>query len=373
MTINFIDLQKQQEKVRKNIEERIINVLDKGQYIMGPEVGQLEDKLAKYINSKYAISCGNGTDALLLSLMCINAKPQDAIFCPSFTFASTAEVIPCLGATPFFVDCELDTFNISVESLKSVISEAKKGGYNLKAVISVDLFGLPADYENIRKIADSENMVFISDAAQAFGAIYKKKKVGTLADIISTSFFPAKPLGCYGDGGAVFTNNDKYNELLRSYRVHGKGNDKYDNVRIGMNSRLDTLQAGILLEKLKIYDDEILKRNTIAEIYSEQLKEKYSVPFIPESCTSVWAQYTIRAKNQKERQDIMIKLRENNIPSNIYYPLPLHLQKAYKNYPRDPNGLPNSEQLSNTVISLPMHPYLSDTDLKNIIEVLLAI
>ena len=371
MTIEFIDLKAQQARIREGLDRRIAQVLDKGAYIMGPECKEFEAGLAALCGARHALGCANGTDALHLAMLALGAGPGDAVFCPSFTFAATAEIVPHLGASPVFVDVRKDTFNLCTESLKRAISHAKSLGLKPRGVIPVDLFGLPADYDAIEAIARENGMWIIADSAQGFGATYKGRVTGSIGDIATTSFFPAKPLGCYGDGGALFTNRDDLADLIRSLRVHGKGTDKYDNVRVGLNSRLDTLQAAILLEKLAIYPDEIEARQRIAARYSRGLANRYAVPHVPEGLKSVWAQYTLRAPSAEDRDISMARLKAAGIPSVVYYPLPLHKQGAYRDYPSDPAGLVNCDELAQTVFSLPMHPYLDEATQDRIIEVLL--
>jgi dTDP-4-amino-4,6-dideoxygalactose transaminase len=358
--MQFIDLAAQQSRIREGLDRRIASVLDAGQYIMGPEVKELEAKLSAFCGAKHTLACANGTDALQLALMAFGTGPGDAVFCPSFTFASTAEIVPATGATPIFVDVRTDTFNMDVDSLKRAILHARELGLRPAGVIPVDLFGLPADYDAIEAIANEEDMWILGDSAQGFGGNYRGRITGSIGHIATTSFFPAKPLGCYGDGGAVFTDDDDLAALIQSFRVHGKGSHKYDNERIGINSRLDTLQAAILLEKLAVYPDEIEKRNMYAARYSDALADVVEVPYVPNDCSSVWAQYTVKTPAGKDRATIMAALGAAGVPTMVYYPLPLHQQTAYKQYPGDPQGLANSESLSQQVFSLPMHPYLGD-------------
>lgn len=369
--ISFIDLEKQQKRLGNQIHDSIHSVLSHGKYIMGPEVNELEIKLAEYTGAKYSVTCASGTDALVLALMAYGVGPGDLVFCPTFTFPATAEAIVILGAIPFFVDVDKDTFNISIESLKSAITTVKKENkYNPKAIIAVDLYGLPADYNNIHPVAKENNLVLIADAAQSFGAQYKTNKVGLLADITCVSFFPAKPLGCYGDGGAIITNNINIQERIKSLRAHGKGKSKYDIDYIGVNSRLDTIQAAILLTKLKEFDWEIEQRNIIAGKYSEMLKNKIIIPEVPKNYKSVWAQYTLR---HSEREKIQNKLNAEGIPTMVYYPIPMHKQKAYSKYYNREITLCNSEELATQVFSLPMYPDLSDKDQKYILSELISI
>lgn len=362
-TISFIDLKAQQRNIRSKIDVAIQRVLDHGIYIMGPEVKELEERLAQFCGVKYAISCANGTDALGLVLMAKGIGKGDAIFVPSFTFAATAEVVAWVGATPVFIDSLEDTFNIDPQSLIKGIKRAKELGLVPRGIIPVDLFGQPADYDTIQDIADEHNLWVMADAAQSFGGTYKGRKVGSIGDVATTSFFPAKPLGCYGDGGAIFTNDEELATILKSLRVHGQGTDgfygKYDNIRIGMNGRLDTLQATILIEKLNIFDEEIKARQVVAERYNKGLKNIVRTPVVLKDTLSAWAQYTIVLPEHVKRESLMRSLQEKGIPTVIYYVKPLHLQLAYKNYPvAESSGLPICENLSQRVLSLPMHPYL---------------
>ncbi len=368
-TIEFIDLKAQQARVRSQIDTAIKRVLDHGIYIMGPEVFELEKQLANFCGVKHAISCANGTDALLLALMAKNVGSGDAVFVPSFTFAATAEVVVLMGATPVFIDSLEDTYNIDPKSLEQGIETAKKAGLKPVGIIPVDLFGQPADYDVIQVIADKHHLWVIADGAQSFGASYKGRKVGNIGNIAITSFFPAKPLGCYGDGGSIFTNDDEIASVIRSLRVHGQGKDKYDNVRVGMNGRLDTIQAAILLEKLKIFPDELMARQKVADTYNENLKDIVSVPHVMESATSTWAQYTIRLRNNTDRTKLIADLKESGIPSMIYYVKPLHLQTAYSHCPTATGkSLTVCEILAHEVLSLPMSGYLDLSGLEKIIQ-----
>jgi dTDP-4-amino-4,6-dideoxygalactose transaminase len=356
--IEFIDLGAQRRRIGTRMDEAIRRVIEHGRFILGPEVAELEHQLAEFCGAKHALSCANGTDALGLALMAKGAGPGQAILVPSFTFAATAEVVAWFGATPIFVDVLAETFNMAPASLEAGIAMARRLGLTPAGVIPVDLFGLPADYNEILAIAAAQGMWVLCDAAQSFGAVYKGRRVGTLGDLTTTSFFPAKPLGCYGDGGAVFLEDDETIAVLKSLRVHGQGSDKYDNVRIGMNARLDTMQAAVLLEKLAIFADEIAARDCIAARYNALLGEAVIVPEVPAGLTSVWAQYTIRLPARCDRDVVAARLKATGIPTAVYYPKPLHTQTAYRDYPRAGNGLPVSEQLSAEVLSLPMHPYL---------------
>lgn len=354
--MDFIDLKSQYALLRDAIGTRIQTVLDNGQYIMGPEVGELERLLANFAGTRHALSCSSGTDALLLALMAWNIKPGDAVFVPAFTFVATAEAVALVGATPVFVDVLPDTFNIDPESLASAVDAIEKAGQLRPAcVIPVDLFGQPANYDAIAEIASRHQLLVLADAAQGFGATWHGKPVGSLGTITATSFFPAKPLGGYGDGGAVFTDDDDLADRMRSIRVHGQGADRYDNVRLGINGRLDTIQAAILIEKLKIFPAEIQARQQVADRYNEGLRGCAVTPVLADGATSVWAQYTIQVDR---RDDVIAHLKAAKIPVGVYYPRPLHLQPPYVGYPRVPGGLPVCDALALKVLSLPMHPYL---------------
>lgn len=356
--IPFIDLRAQRRRLGRAVDDAVARVLDHCQFVMGPEVLALEAELARYCGARHAVTCASGTDALLLVLMAKEIGPGDAVFCPSFTFCATAEVAALVGATPVMVDVQEATFNLDPDSLKRAIGTAGRNGLAPKAVIPVDLFGLPADHDAVAAVARAEGLFVLDDAAQAFGATYKGRPLGALAHATATSFFPAKPLGCYGDGGAVFTDDDALAERLRSLRVHGQGSDRYDNVRIGMTGRLDTVQAAVLLEKLKIFPDEVAARDRVAARYAQALADVGRMPAVPAGCTSVWAQYTIRlAPGRRDR--LAAALKAEGIPTAIYYPRPLHRQTAYRHFPVAEGGLPVSEQLADEVLSLPMHPYLS--------------
>lgn len=366
-SIAFIDLAAQQVRLRPQLDAAIAQVLDRGAYIMGPDVKAFETELAAFCGVKHAIGCANGTDALQLALMALGVGPGDAVFCPSFTFAATAEVVPLVGAVPVFVDCSPTTFNMDTASLVRAIGAAKDQGLRPTVVTPVDLFGLPADMEAIETVAAAHGLRILCDSAQGFGGTINGKMTGSFGDIATTSFFPAKPLGCYGDGGAVFTNDDHLAKLIDSLRVHGKGSDKYDNVRIGLNSRLDTLQAAILSVKLSVYADEIEARNRCAERYTAHLSNLVKTPVVPAGYRSVWAQYTLQLESRIERDAIQAQLKERGVPTMVYYPMPLHQQTAYRNYLCDPAGLPVSEEMSGRVLSLPMHPYLDESTQDHII------
>ncbi len=357
--MQFIDLKTQYAKIKKGVDARILNVLEHGKYIMGPEVKELENELSSYTSTDFCISCSSGTDALLMPLMAWDIGPGDAVFTTPFTFISTAEVIQLLGATPVFVDIDPVTYNLDPEHLEDVINKIiSEGKLNPKAVIPVDLFGLPADYERIAAIAAKFELYVIEDAAQSFGGSIKDSKAGSFGHVASTSFFPAKPLGCYGDGGAIFTNDQVLKDKLESIRIHGKGTDKYNNIRIGLNARFDTIQAAVLLEKLSIFDEEITLRQKVSAAYTEKLKNKVVTPFIPDGYRSAWAQYSVQADSSEHRQEIMSRLNANGVPTAVYYPLPLHLQEAFKHLGYSDGEFPVTEQISQKIFSLPMHPYL---------------
>jgi dTDP-4-amino-4,6-dideoxygalactose transaminase len=369
--IPFIDVGAQRRRLGRAIDDAITRVTEHCQFIQGPEVAEFEARLAEFCGARYAVGCASGTDALMLVLMAKGIGPGDAVICPAFTFCATAEVVVLLGATPVFADVDADTFNLNAASVKRAIATAKRHGLTPKALIPVDLFGLPADYDALLPVAKEAGLYVLDDAAQGFGAIYKGRKLGIVAPATATSFFPAKPLGCYGDGGAVLTDDAGLVEVLKSLRVHGQGTDKYDNVRIGMTSRLDTVQAAVLIEKLKIFADEIEARDRAARRYAEALKDVCVVPVVPEGMTSIWAQYTIRLK-AGVRDGLAVKLKAQGIPTAIYYPKPLHRLEAYKRFPVADNGIPTTDQLSEEVISLPMHAYLDAATQDRVIEAVRA-
>lgn len=387
MTISFIDLKAQQQTIYPQILEKIERVLSHGQYIMGPEVKELETKLSVYVGSKHAISCSSGTDALLMALMAYDVGPGDAIFTTPFTFIATAEVISLLGATPVFVDIDPRTFNMAPSNLELAIKAALSNDPSIhplpgaphpspltsRGIIPVDLFGLPADYDQINAIAQAHGLFVIEDAAQSFGAEYKGRKCCSLADIACTSFFPAKPLGCYGDGGMCFTDDDNLSDALRSIRVHGKGGHKYDNIRIGINGRLDTFQAAILLAKFQIFPEEVKLRKQVAERYSQlllALSLQLSAPHIPPGSSSVWAQYSILSPDGDHRDAIQETLKKAGVPTAIYYPKPLHLQQAFASLGYKKGDFPVSESHAERIFSIPMHPYLNRQDQEQIVEVI---
>jgi dTDP-4-amino-4,6-dideoxygalactose transaminase len=365
--IPFIDLATQRQRLGRRIDEAILRVVDHGGFIMGPEVRQLEADLGAFCGARHVVSCASGTDALALVLMARGVRAGDAVLCPSFTFASTAEVVAWVGATPVFVDVDGETFNMDPESLNAAMDTAARAGLTPVAVIAVDLFGQPANYEALEAICGRHGVWLLADAAQSFGATCGQRRVGTIGTATSTSFFPAKPLGCYGDGGAVFTDDDELAAVLRSLRVHGQGTDKYDNVRIGINGRLDTIQAAVLIEKLKIFPDEIAARQQVAARYSAALADVAAVPKVLEGASSVWAQYTVRVPGGR-RDALAARLKAEAIPTAVYYPKPLHRQTAYRNFPVAGGDLPVSDRLAAEVISLPMHPYLAPDVQDRIIE-----
>jgi dTDP-4-amino-4,6-dideoxygalactose transaminase len=368
-SIAFIDLAAQRRRLGARVDRAIAKVLDHGQFILGPEVRELETALARFADARHCISCANGTDALLLVLMAKGVKAGDAVFCPSFTFAATAEVVALAGATPVLVDVLEDSFNLDAASLEAGIATAKRNGLTAAGVIPVDLFGQPADYDAIDAVATVHGLWVLADAAQSFGATYRGRKVGSLAWATTTSFFPAKPLGCYGDGGAIFTDDDALATIIKSLRVHGQGSDKYDNVRIGLNGRLDTVQAAVLLEKLAIFPEEIAARDRVAAIYDKELSDIVATPRLMTGVASVWAQYTLRLA---DRDTVAARLKAAGVPTAIYYPKPLHQQAAYRGYPIAGNGLPVSERLAREVLSLPMHPYLDAASQARICDVVRA-
>ena len=366
--VPFIDLAAQRRRLGKSVDEAVSRVLTHCQFINGPEVTQLEAALAAFSGAKHVVSCASGTDAFLMVLMAKGVGRGDAVFCPSFTFCATGEAVALTGATPVFVDVDEATFNMDANSLKRGIATAIKCGLQPRAVIPVDLFGQSADHDAIGRVAGAEGMFVLDDAAQAFGASYRGRRLGTFGLVTATSFFPAKPLGCFGDGGAIFTDDAELAETLRSIRVHGQGSDKYDNVRLGLTARLDTLQAAILIEKLKIFEDEIAVRNVVAERYARGLGNIVSVPRLASGCTSVWAQYTIRLPKGSDRDAFAAALKAQGIPTAIYYPKSMHQQTAYRDFPVADGGVPISEALSDDVISLPMHAYLDEPTQERIIR-----
>jgi dTDP-4-amino-4,6-dideoxygalactose transaminase len=365
--IPFIDLVAQRRRLGPAIDAAVARVLDHCQFIMGPEVRAFEAELAAFCGARHVVTCASGTDALVLALRAFGIGSGDAVICPSFTFCATAEVAVLVGATPVFVDVDPKTFNIDAKGIAGAVETARAAGLTPKAVIPVDLFGLAADHAAVAAAAGEHELLVLDDAAQGFGASFNNRRLGTFGHATATSFFPAKPLGCYGDGGAVMTDDDNLADLMRSIRVHGQGSDRYDNVRIGLASRLDTIQAAVLSEKLKIFPDEIEARNRVARRYAEALGDVTAVPAVPAGSTSVWAQYTIRLK-AGTRDAFAAALKAEGVPTAIYYPIPLHLQQAYKHYPVGKGGVAVSEKLAAEVISLPMHPYLDEATQGRIID-----
>lgn len=367
--IPFIDLQAQRARLADAIDEAVLRVIHHGAYILGPEVSELETTLAEFSGVADCVSCGSGTDALLLYLMAKGIKAGDAVFVPAFTFVATAEAVALLGATPVFVDVHADDFNMDPASLQAALELVRSIGLRPVGVIPVDLFGQPADYPKLEKIAANAGMWVLSDGAQSYGAQRGNVRVGAFGEATATSFFPAKPLGCYGDGGAVFTDNPELGDLMRSFRVHGQGEDKYTNIHIGMNGRMDTVQAAVLLEKLRIFPEELVARQNVADRYSDGLADLVSVPKLAANTTSAWAQYTLKLDGGKEqRERVQSVCSQRGVPTAVYYPTPLNRQTAYSTFPSAPGGLPISEALSQCVISLPMHPYLEETTQDFIIE-----
>jgi dTDP-4-amino-4,6-dideoxygalactose transaminase len=376
MSIPFIDLKTQYAQVEDAVKAGIENVLNHGAYIMGPEIGELESQLSSFSAVRHAVGCASGTDALIMALMAYEVGPGDAVFTTPFTFMATAEAISLLGATPVFVDIDPVTFNIDPDDLRRKIGEIKDTRKDLtpKGVIAVDLFGQPADYDRIEPLAHNNGLFLIVDAAQAFGATYKGKPICSLGDVACTSFFPAKPLGCYGDGGMVFAHNDEMHKLLVSIRVHGMGDDKYENVRLGINGRLDSIQAAVLLAKFDIFPDEIVKRQAVADRYAALLAdvEGVTAPTVPAGNTSVWAQYSVLARDKAHRAELMDRLKTAGIPTAIYYPKPLHLQKAFADLGHSQGDFPVCEGVGERIFSLPMHPYLTEADQKAVVDAMRA-
>ncbi len=369
--IPFIDLHAQQKLIRKRIDKRIKQVLDHGQYILGPEVKELEDRLSSFTGAKYTLCCSSGTDALLLSLLGLKIKPGEGVIVPAFTFASSAEVMPLLGAIPIFIDVKRDTFNIDPRKLYDSLKTAKDIGINVKGIMPVGLFGQPAEMDLINDFAKNNDLWVLDDAAQSFGGIHKDKNVGNLSEAAATSFFPAKPLGCYGDGGAVFTNDKDIYEIANSSHIHGMGKKRYEYDRIGMNARMSTIQAAILLEKLEIFPEELKKRQEVANNYNKTLNSLnlgIELPKINKNFKSSWAQYTILLPENINRDKLQENLKLKNIPSAVYYPIPLNEHKPYNRYPVSKSGLSVTYYLSKNVLSLPMHPYLKKDEIVYISE-----
>ncbi|WP_291318477.1 DegT/DnrJ/EryC1/StrS family aminotransferase [Desulfonatronospira sp.] len=387
MSIPFIDLKSQYSRIESRVKDGLDRVLAHGAYVMGPEIAELEKELAAFCGAKHALACSSGTDALLLALMAKNTGPGDAVLTTPFTFCATAEVIALLGATPVFVDIDPDTFNIDPDSLKLAIQALRSGDPDVyplpsqakaaeypgkgpharlipKGLISVDLFGLPCDYDAINPILEEEGLWLLVDAAQSFGSLYKGISPCTLGDTACTSFFPAKPLGCYGDGGMCFTNDTRLHQVLESLRVHGQGKNRYDNVRLGLNARMDTMQAAVLLAKMSIFPGEIELRNSVARTYNNLLQEArdITVPSFLQDRQSAWAQYSLLARDHEHRQAVFDSLKKNDVPWSVYYPLPLHLQDVFSYLGYSSGAFPVSEEMSERIFSLPMHPYLDRKD-----------
>lgn len=362
--MQFRDLKTQYQVLKDEMDQAILDVVASSAYVLGPKVKEMEQAFAEYVGVKHCIGCASGTDALLLALKAWDVKAGDAVFVPSFTFFASAEVVAIQGATPVFVDVDPETFNMDVRDLIYKIEHTVKAGQlKPKAIIAVDLFGLPADFKLISEVAKRYGLYLLEDAAQGFGGRIGDRKAGTFGDIAATSFFPAKPVGCYGDGGAVFTNNDEWAALMDSYHVHGKGSDRYDNVRIGLNSRLDSIQAAILLVKLKAFKEhELVDVNKVAERYTEKLKGVVKTPEVPQGFYSSWAQYTIQVANKEVRSKLQEALKAKDIPTAIYYPIPMHRQTAFSYLDPKMNQCPVTDRLADTVLSLPIHPYLSEED-----------
>ena len=372
--MQFRDLKHQYQVLKPQIDQAVLDVMQSGAFIMGQSVKELEAQLAEYVGVRHCLTCANGTDALTLALKTWGIGPGDAVFVPDFTFFSSAEVVSLEGATPVFVDVDEDTFNISTSDLeRAIIQTLAEDKLSPKVIVTVDLFGLPANYPAIRQIADKYHLLILEDGAQGFGGNINGQRACSFGDISTTSFFPAKPLGCYGDGGAVFTDNDEWAALIESYRVHGKGSYKYDNVRIGMNSRLDTVQAAILQVKLRAFRDyELADVNKVASRYTELLKDVACIktPVIPTGFYSSWAQYTLRLDSKEQRDTLQARLKEQGIPSMVYYPTPMHLQTAFQHLASDNSHLTSATRLSETVLSLPMHPYMTEEEIQSVVDVI---
>ena len=372
MSIPFIDLKAQQSRIREKIDAGIANVLDNNAYIMGPPVAALETRLAEWAGTKHAVSCSSGTDALLLALHGLGLQPGQGVIVPSFTFAASCEVMPTMGAIPVFAEIDPVTFNIDPAQLSAALTAGRDAGIEVVGIIGVGLFGQPADFDSIISFARNEGLWVIDDAAQSFGARLDGRPVGSLADVTCTSFFPAKPLGCYGDGGAVFTENDEIAEIMRSCRIHGMGKDKYENVRIGMTGRLDTIQAVVLDAKLDIFASELVARQSAADLYDELLGNHVETPRVMAGATSSWAQYTIKLPASTKRARFCEKMQEAGVPTAIYYPIPMHTQPPYTGYPVANGALATTATLCDCVVALPMHPYLNAETQTKIVEAVKA-
>jgi len=370
--MQFVDLHRQFAAIQEELRAQTEAVYAHKQFIMGPEVTELEERLGEYVGVKHALACSSGTDALVIALMALGVERGDAVFVPSFTFFATAEAVSLAGAVPVFVDSDPVTLNIDSDALEHAVATTLHAGkLQPRGIIPVDLFGLPADYSRIREVADKYEMFVLEDGAQGFGAVYHGRRACGLSDIGATSFFPAKTLGCYGDGGAVFTDDDVLAARMVSVREHGKGADRYENARIGMNGRLDTLQAAVLLAKLKVFDEELMVRRHIARIYTERLGKVLRTPTEPEGCISCWAQYTLQAADERQRNTLVDALKQQGIPVMIYYPTPVHLSGAYAHLHYLKGDLPAAEALSRTVFSIPIHPYLTPEEIELICSTLL--
>lgn len=365
--IELVDLQAQRRRLGSRIDRAIARVLDHARFVLGPEVDELERRLSAYCGARHAVTCSSGTDALLLALMALEVGPGDAVVVPSFTFAATAEVVALAGAVPVFADVDPDTFTLDPDSVEAALAAPAGDASRVVGVVAVDLYGQPADYGALREVAAGAGAWVVADAAQSFGATLDGRRVGTLAPLTATSFFPAKPLGAYGDGGALFTDDDDLAGRLRSVRAHGAGaGEKYDHVRLGLNARLDTLQAAVLLEKLAVFDDEVAARQAVAERYREALSplgRRVELPVVAAGATSVWSSYTVRLGR---RDEVAADLRSQGVASAVHYPRPLHRQAAFQAFPTAPGGAPVSERLAATVLSLPMHAYLSERDQRTV-------
>ena len=368
--MQFRDLKTQYTVLKDEMDKAILDVVASSAYVMGPKIKEMETAFAEYVGVKHCVACNSGTDALLLALKAWDVKPGDAVFVPSFTFFASAEVIAMQGATPVFVDVNKDSFNMDVVDLERKIEQTLKAGkLKPRVIIAVDLFGLPADFKAIRQVADMYGLYVLEDGAQGFGGRIGDRKACTFGDISTTSFFPAKPVGCYGDGGAVFTDNDEWAALVDSYHIHGKGSDRYDNVRIGMNSRMDSIQAAILIVKLKAFKDyELADVNKVAARYTKLLKDVVKTPIVPEGFYSSWAQYTLQLEDKEVRAGLQAALKALDVPTAIYYPIPMHRQTAFNYLDINENLCPVADRLADTVISLPIHPYLSEDDQDMICE-----
>lgn len=370
--MKFAGLEQQFQRLQPAVENRISAVLDHGQYILGPEVNELEEQLAAFAGTEHAIGVANGTDAITLSLMALGVGQGDAVFLPTFTFVATAEPVSLIGATPVFVDVEESSYNLDPRELEKSIDHVRsKTRDRPRCIVAVDLFGLPANYPEISEMAARHSLFVVEDAAQSFGGAIGNRRACSFADVATTSFFPAKPLGCYGDGGAIFTNNHALAEVVRSLRVHGKGDHKYENVRIGLNSRLDTIQAAVLLEKMSIFEEETATRRSIASYYKSHLEADFMVPAPPAGFQSAWAQFTIRGIRH-DRDYYLAKLKAAEVPTAIYYPKPLHLQPAFAHLGFGNGTMPIAEQLAREVFSLPIHPYLTQDDLDKVVTALIG-